>query len=54
VEGISQACVSNPDDRLFKLLTAAIDECKLWMPAPSVPAPPAQVDQLRRDSVQIR
>jgi hypothetical protein len=54
VEGISQACVSNPDDRLFKLLTAAIDECRLWMPAPSVPAPPVQVDQLRRDSVQVR
>ncbi|MGW6275941.1 hypothetical protein [Kribbella sp. NPDC055071] len=34
VEGISQACVPDPDDRLYKLLTAAIAECKAWMPAP--------------------
>lgn len=38
VEGISQACVPDPDDRLFALLDAAITECKAWMPAP----PPAR------------
>jgi hypothetical protein len=32
VEGISQACVSNPDERLFNLLTAAIEETKAWVP----------------------
>jgi hypothetical protein len=55
VEGISQACVTNPDERLFNLLTAAIDECKLWMPAPFLAPPPqAQVEEMRRDSVRIR
>jgi hypothetical protein len=34
VEGISQACVSNPDERLYNLLNAAIEECKAWIPAP--------------------
>jgi len=38
VEGISQACVPDPDDRLYQLLVAAIAETKLWMPAP-VPRP---------------
>ncbi|MFI5707773.1 hypothetical protein [Kribbella sp. NPDC051620] len=33
VEGISQACVSNPDERLYELLSAAIAEAKRWMPA---------------------
>ncbi|GAA1701951.1 hypothetical protein ACFTSF_30545 [Kribbella sp. NPDC056951] len=32
VEGISQACVRNPDERLFDLLTAAIEETKSWVP----------------------
>jgi hypothetical protein len=32
VEGISQACVSNPDERLFDLLSAAIAEAQYWMP----------------------
>jgi hypothetical protein len=32
VEGISQACVSNPDERLFDLLSAAIAEANSWMP----------------------
>jgi hypothetical protein len=41
VEGISQACVSNPDERLYELLRAAIAECRRWMPAPS--AAPTQV-----------
>ncbi|MEV8371757.1 hypothetical protein AB0P21_03420 [Kribbella sp. NPDC056861] len=36
VEGISQACVSNPDGRLYDLLNAAIEECKAWIPAPAV------------------
>jgi hypothetical protein len=35
VEGISQACVPNPDDRLYDLLGAAIAECRAWMPAPA-------------------
>jgi hypothetical protein len=49
VEGISQACVPDPDDRLYHLLLAAIDECKAWMPAkPTVVAP------VRRESVEIR
>jgi hypothetical protein len=47
VEGISQACVPNPDERLYNLLTAAIDECKLWTPAPA-PMP------IRKDSVEVR
>ncbi|TDD46409.1 hypothetical protein E1263_36610 [Kribbella antibiotica] len=32
VEGISQACVRNPDERLFDLLTAAIEETRSWVP----------------------
>jgi hypothetical protein len=36
VEGISQACVSNPDERLYELLQAAVAESKRWMPAPVV------------------
>ena len=44
VEGISQACVPDPDDRLYKLLLDAIAETKAWMPAP-MPAPePAPVE----------
>ncbi|GAA1575170.1 hypothetical protein GCM10009804_34990 [Kribbella hippodromi] len=35
VEGISQACVPNPDDRLYQLLVDAIEETKSWMPAPA-------------------
>jgi hypothetical protein len=35
VEGISQACVPDPDDRLYKLLVDAITETKAWMPAPA-------------------
>jgi hypothetical protein len=35
VEGISQACIPNPDERLYDLLNAAIAECKAWMPAPA-------------------
>ncbi|HET6296337.1 MAG TPA: hypothetical protein VFG33_23335 [Kribbella sp.] len=35
VEGISQACVPNPDERLYELLNASIAECKLWMPPPT-------------------
>jgi len=34
VEGISQACVSKPDDMLFDLLSAAIAEAQYWMPFP--------------------
>ena len=52
VEGISQACVPDPDDRLFNLLTAAIDECKAWMPKP---APVAQPPPLpHREAVEVR
>ncbi len=35
VEGISQACVPDPDERLYRLLTDAIEECKTWMPEPT-------------------
>ncbi|GAA0618274.1 hypothetical protein HPO96_13200 [Kribbella sandramycini] len=43
VEGISQACVRNPDERLFDLLSAAIDETKRWMPAPARPVATPEV-----------
>ncbi|GAA1601417.1 MULTISPECIES: hypothetical protein [Kribbella] len=44
VEGISQACVPNPDDRLYHLLLDAIAETKAWMPAPKpVPVEPEVV-----------
>ncbi len=33
VEGISQACVPDPDERLYRLLENAIEECKRWVPA---------------------
>ncbi|GAA1515417.1 hypothetical protein [Kribbella lupini] len=33
VEGISQACVPNPDERLYRLLENAIEECRRWVPA---------------------
>ncbi|MGC4941191.1 hypothetical protein [Kribbella sp. DT2] len=33
VEGISQACVSDPDERLYRLLDNAIEECRSWVPA---------------------
>lgn len=41
VEGISQACVSNPDELLYDLFVAAIAECETWSdkPAPATPAP---------------
>jgi hypothetical protein len=51
VEGISQACVPDPDDRLYNLLTSAIDECKAWMPKP---APVQPVTEVRRESIEIR
>jgi hypothetical protein len=34
VEGISQACVRDPDDRLYQLLLDAIAETKAWVPVP--------------------
>jgi hypothetical protein len=44
VEGISQACVPDPDDRLYKLLLDAIAETRAWMPAPApVPVEPQVV-----------
>ncbi|MGZ0146308.1 hypothetical protein ACXJJ3_04505 [Kribbella sp. WER1] len=44
VEGISQACIPNPDDRLYQLLLDAIAETKAWMPAPKpVPVEPEVV-----------
>ena len=56
VEGISQACIPNPDERLYDLLVAAIDECKLWMPAPSFPAEvvASPIDEVRRESAHAR
>jgi hypothetical protein len=47
VEGISQACVPNPDERLFDLLQSAIAECKLWVPKPVVAEP-------LRESIEVR
>ncbi len=50
VEGISQACVPNPDERLYDLLDAAIAECKAWTP---VSPPTAFVaPTARRESVE--
>lgn len=43
VEGISQACVPDPDDRLYRLLVDAIDETKAWMPAPAPKPAPTEV-----------
>lgn len=52
VEGISQACVPNPDERLYNLLTAAIAESKSWMPAP---APlPVRPEFVREGRVEVR
>jgi hypothetical protein len=48
VEGISQACVPNSDERLYELLNAAIAECKLWMP----PATPFRAAP--KESVEVR
>jgi hypothetical protein len=48
VEGISQACVPDPDERLFKLLTDAIEECKAWMPEPTFQ--PALVEAPAKDT----
>jgi hypothetical protein len=57
VEGISQACVPDPDERLFLLLNDAIAECKRWMPKPTFrPAPvetPAAVRE-HGESVEVR
>jgi hypothetical protein len=47
VEGISQACVSNPDERLYEVLRAVIAEAERWMPAPVT-----QVSQ--RESVEAK
>ncbi len=46
VEGISQACVSDPDERLYRLLNNAIEECKSW-----VPAKPSRFPQAARQAV---
>ncbi|WP_253181959.1 hypothetical protein [Cellulosimicrobium cellulans] len=37
VQGIAEACVPNPDERLRDLLTATIDDCRAWSDA--APAP---------------
>ena len=35
VQGIAQACIAHPDQMLYDLLAAAIDECATWAgPAP--------------------
>lgn len=57
VEGISQACVPDPDERLYNLLLAAIDECKVWMPPSPFPAPdpvPAAAPLVLKDPVEVR
>ncbi|MFC8922951.1 hypothetical protein [Cellulosimicrobium sp. NPDC057127] len=37
VQGIAEACVANPDERLRDVLTATIDDCRAWSDA--APAP---------------
>lgn len=32
VRGIAEACVEDPDDRLYRLLSETIDDCTRWMP----------------------
>jgi hypothetical protein len=47
VEGISQACVSDPDERLYDLLLAAIAECETWADRPApVQAAPVEAEQV--------
>jgi len=53
VEGISQACVPNPDERLFDLLSAAIAESQAWMPKPAPVETPVDVPVVR-ESVRIQ
>jgi hypothetical protein len=48
VEGISQACVPNPDERLYELLTEAIAECRRWMP------PATAFRAAPKESVEVR
>jgi hypothetical protein len=36
VEGIAQACIPDPDEALYDLLVAAIDECRTWVARPAV------------------
>lgn len=40
VQGIAEACVSNPDERLRGLLAETIDECRSWADA----EPPGELD----------
>ena len=52
VEGISQACVPDPDDRLYELLVDAIAETKSWLPAPAAePAPKPATPEVVRYTV---
>jgi hypothetical protein len=49
VEGISQACVPNPEERLYDVLVAAIDEFRVAAHVPSVhePVRPSAPDTVR-------
>ena len=38
VQGIAEACVSDPDERLRALLSATIDDCRAWAAAEPAPA----------------
>jgi len=57
VEGIAQACVSDPDDLLYDVLVAAIAECEATRPRPSAeqeceatrPRPSAEQEQVHRE-----
>jgi hypothetical protein len=40
VEGIAEACIDDPDSRLYELLSGAIDECRTWAGLPSLPRGP--------------
>jgi hypothetical protein len=48
VVGIAEACIPDPDDRLYHMLTAGIDECIGWLGSGSyaTTAEPATVSQV--------
>lgn len=52
VEGISQACVPDPNDRLYQLLLDAIAETKAWVPAPQ-PQPQPAPESVRTEAVRF-
>jgi hypothetical protein len=54
VDGIAYACVENPDDRIFALLSSAIEACRLFTSrgaAPEVPAPGFRITAAREGAL---